>query len=79
VLDFTRADAWNFAMQLALLPAGGWDQTIAERDNEIANAAAKILSPPKAIAMMLESVWLLESHDITKIITTLNAQAEAQR
>lgn len=79
VLDFTRAEAWNFAMQLALLDPEGQTQAIAERDMEIANAAAKIISPPKAIALMFDSVWLLESHDVVKIIETLNAQAEALR
>ncbi len=79
MLDFTRAEAWEFAMQLALLDAQGQQQAIAGRDVEIANAAAKIVSPPELIARMFEAVWLLESHNVTKIIETLNAQAEAQR
>lgn len=79
MLDFTRAEAWGFAMQLALLDPEGQQQAIVERDVIVANAGAKIITPPGLIAKMFEAVWLLESHNITKIIETLNAQAEAQR
>jgi hypothetical protein len=79
MLDFTRADAWAFAIQLALLDAEAQQAAIAERDMLIANTAAKIVSPPGLLAKMFEAVWLLESHNVTKIIEALNAQAEAVR
>jgi hypothetical protein len=79
MLDLVRADAWSFAMQLALLDPAGQEQAIAERDIEAAKLGTTIITPPEGVAMMFESVWLLETHDVTKIITTLNAQAEALR
>lgn len=77
-LDFTRAEAWSFASELALLsPGPRQEEAIARRDVEVAHLGTLIVTPPSFIAHLLEPVALLETRDIVKIISTLNAQADA--
>lgn len=77
-LDFTRAEAWSFATELAPLPPGPQQEAaIAKRDVEVAHLGTMIVTPPSFIAHLIEPVAFFETRDIVKIITTLNAQADA--
>jgi hypothetical protein len=77
VLDVSRAAAWSFATELALLDRGAWPASIARRDAEVAEAGTRILAPPETVARLLEAVALLETRDVVRIIETLDIQAEA--
>lgn len=74
-LDFTRAEAWAFATELAPLDAPQQQTVIAQRDVFVAGLGATIVTPPSFIEHVIEGIALLETRDVVKIITTLNEQA----
>lgn len=75
MLDFTREEAWGFATQLAATPAAQQSAAIAARDVFVAGVGSTIIAPPQLFERVIESIALLETRNVTKIIETLNEQA----
>jgi hypothetical protein len=75
MLDFTRAEAWGFASQLAALDPAQQAAAIASRDAMAADVGAAIVSPPALFIPIVDSIALMESRNVVKNIETLNEQA----
>ncbi|HEX7830597.1 MAG TPA: DUF5995 family protein [Thermoanaerobaculia bacterium] len=77
MLEFTREEAWSFAVLLAPLDAQQQAVEIAKRDVFVAGVGAQIITPPALFDAIIDAIALLETRDVVKIIETLNAQANA--
>lgn len=70
-MELARNGAWDFAVKLAGLPENKWDETIAIRDQKVANNDKIINNPGKIVSFILAIIRLGERGSVSDKIEML--------